>query len=204
MVQLISHHTEYRPIPPTTLAFFQSIPQWPILASRFFDSPALQPFHIEPLSLGTDRQFTLVTKTLATPSTFRAWQGFWVRPTPSSPYGEFVNVLAIGADLNGHLDTLHGGIIGVLLDEVSGQVAYCHRDLDRIGLTMSMNIDFKRPVKTPGLVVLRAWLDKATDGRNMYIRASVEDIHGGLYAAAESVFREVSMEKFEGQTKASL
>jgi thioesterase superfamily protein 4 len=92
----------------------------------------------------------------------------------------------------------------VLFDEVMGQVSYCHRDLDKIGLTTSMSVEFKRPVKTPGLVVFRAWLDDKSEGRNMSIRGTVEDIHGKVYATGEGVFREVSHKKFSERDRSNL
>ena len=51
----------------------------------------------------------------------------------------------------GWLNTLHGGVIGMLMDEVAGWVI--NRKLQTTGVTMQLNVKYKRPVMTTDTLV---------------------------------------------------
>lgn len=81
---------------------------------------------------------SLIANTLATSDTFPAWQSFYrffpktsnESQSTSSPQdlksdrdpvaGEMLNLVSLGSGLNGHANLAHGGIISVILDEITG------------------------------------------------------------------------------------
>lgn len=58
------------------------------------------------------------------------------------------------------------------------------------GYTASLKIDFRRPVRTPGVLLCRSWLERR-EGRKLWVKGRVEDGQGGLYAEGESLWVEV-------------
>jgi thioesterase superfamily protein 4 len=93
----------------------------------------------------------------------------------------------LGSGVNGHVDTGHGGFVAVLFDEGFGLVAGNQRPNDRAVMTVSLKIDYKKPVPTPGVVLFRGWLEKE-ERRKMWIRGAIEDGDGTVLATAESLF----------------
>ena len=75
---------------------------------------------------------------------------------PNNPVGlhlefweEGEDVLTIwnpGENYQGWINTLHGGIISMLMDEVAGWVI--NRKLQTTGVTMQLNVKYKKPVMT--------------------------------------------------------
>jgi len=176
------------PVLPDIYDSFQSTP-W---ASALFSDPNLRPCVTPTRSSRSSRENTLISKTLATPTTLKAWQSFYRSPTPKYPLGECLTLLSIERDLNGYKDTMHGGVVSLLLDECMGHAAYSYRDPDTLSFTASMKIDFKRPVKTPAIILCRSWLDgERSQGRKMWIRGVIEDGDGVVYASGKSLYLEV-------------
>lgn len=58
-----------------------------------------------------------------------------------------------GENYQGWVNTLHGGVIGMLMDEVAGWII--NRKLQTTGVTMQLNVKYTRPVMTtePEIVV---------------------------------------------------
>ena len=54
--------------------------------------------------------------------------------------------LESGENYQGWINTLHGGIISMLMDEVAGWVI--NRKLQTTGVTMQLNVKYKKPVMT--------------------------------------------------------
>ena len=75
---------------------------------------------------------------------------------PNNPVGlhlefweENEDVLTIwnpGENYQGWVNTLHGGIISMLMDELAGWVI--NRKLQTTGVTMQLNVKYKKPVMT--------------------------------------------------------
>lgn len=95
----------------------------------------------------------------------------------------------------GWLNTLHGGVQAVLLDEISAWVVM--RKLQTTGVTSKMEIRFLRPVSTAGgKLTLRARL--AGQMRNVAtIEASLLDDAGTLCSKATCVYFTFPREKAE-------
>lgn len=140
---------------------------------------------------------SLMAGTFKTPATIPAWQSYYryfPRDQPqddsdSAPVaGEMLSLVSLGPGLNGHVDTAHGGVISVLLDEITGAVAYLHMDRGSSAYTAFLNVTYKRPLPTPGVVLCRGWLEKKSAGRKLWLRATVEDGLGNVYSEAECLY----------------
>jgi hypothetical protein len=59
------------------------------------------------------------------------------------------------------------------------------------GYTAFLNIKFRKPLVTPGIVLCRTWLERRSCGRKLWLRGTIEDGEGGLFAEAESLWIEV-------------
>ncbi|EFY84500.1 thioesterase family protein [Metarhizium acridum CQMa 102] len=126
---------------------------------------------------------SFIAETLATGDTISAWQSFYKVPQPqprpspattgaNSPVaGELVSLLALlGRGVNGHTNVAHGGLVATILDDTMGMVeasAY--------------------PQHCP----LPHMAGEQAGGRKLWLRGTVEDGEGGLFAEAEGLWIEV-------------
>jgi thioesterase superfamily protein 4 len=167
-----------------TRSQFSSTP-W---AVKLFEDPTLRPFvnraQIPPKSPST--QETFISQTLATPNTISAWQSFFKPPTSSKPF-EIIFLLKLGSGLNGHHNLAHGGFLSVTLDGVIGTAADIGRPEDKSTMTAYLKADYRKPVKTPGVLLARAWLEKQ-EGRKMWGRGTIEDGEGNVLVDGEALF----------------
>lgn len=182
--------------PEQIKSHFQSSP-W---AVKLFSDPTLQAFADESrIVKPTNTGDTFVARTLATEDTIAAWQSFYRIPSPGSTIqGETITILKLGSGVNGHVDICHGGFVSLLLDEVIGTAAGHIRPQDKTTMTAYLNVDYKEPVPTPGLVLCRAWVER-TEGRKMYGRGTVEDGEGTIMATGEALF--IVIEMITGKVK---
>ena len=88
--------------------------------------------------------------------------------------------------------------MSLLLDEVIGTAADNIRPQDKSTMTAYLNVNYKKPVPSPTVVLCRAWVEKR-DGRKLYGRGTVEDGKGGIMATGEALF--VIVEKVTGKVK---
>ena len=86
----------------------------------------------------------------------------------------------------GWVNTLHGGIIGMLMDEVAGWVI--NRKLQTTGVTMQLNVKYKKPVLTSDTqITVRGHL--ASQRRNIAtIHLTLENSAGEICDEAEAVY----------------
>jgi len=61
---------------------------------------------------------------------------------------------------------------------------------DRLCMTASLKVDYKSPVRTPGVVLGRGKLVRR-EGRKLWGEGTVEDGEGHVLAVAEGLFLEV-------------
>lgn len=81
---------------------------------------------------------------------------------PSNPYGlkmefyedgdDIISFWNPGANYQGWLDTLHGGIQATLLDEIGGWIIA--RKFQTAGMTTNLNVKYKKPVPTGDGVIV--------------------------------------------------
>jgi thioesterase superfamily protein 4 len=140
-------------------------------------------------------RYSFMNRTLATAETIPIWQGFYRPSSNLDPddidYGEVRVLIVLGSGMDGHLHTAHGGVAATLLDEAMGTVAGIHKTPGRSIFTAFMHVDYKKPLPTPSVVMIKAKLDPRSRGRKLYIRATLEDGTGTIFTAAEALFLEV-------------
>lgn len=102
--------------------------------------------------------------------------------------GEIITLYSLGSGLDGQLKTCHGGVLAVLLDDVAGLILRHDPSVTKHGTyTVSLKIDYRRPVPTPRIVLCRASLVKI-EGRKAWVDATVEDGNGVVYATGQTLF----------------
>jgi uncharacterized protein (TIGR00369 family) len=95
-------------------------------------------------------------------------------------------------DYCGHLGLLHGGVIGILFDEVMFHA------IARLGIeivTLSITIDYKNPALEGHHLICEAWIEKH-DGRKIDIVAAIIDSETGkVIAESKGKYLEVDLKK---------
>ncbi len=74
------------------------------------------------------------------------------------------------------------------------------RPRDKATMTASLKVDYKKPVRTPGTIPCRAWLEKR-EGKKMWESGTVEDVEGAIMAMGEALF--VLVERVKPKEKLS-
>ena len=170
-----------------TIAHFSSTP-W---AVSYFTDPEYRPirnFSRTPRPAPSTEQ-TFFARTLNTPTTMQAWQIFY-RPSisPSTRPDEILTLVKLGTDLNGFSDnSAQGGFVAALLDEVIGLACQAQVRSKVFTLTATLKVNYKRPVKTPGVVLVRSWVHKE-EGKKQWGRGTVEDGMGNVLSEGEALY----------------
>ena len=115
---------------------------------------------------------------------------------PNNPVGlhlefweEGEDVLTIwnpGENYQGWINTLHGGIISMLMDEVAGWVI--NRKLQTTGVTMQLNVKYQKPVMTTdSQITVRGHI--ASQRRNIVtIHLTLENSKGEVCDEGEAIY----------------
>jgi len=86
----------------------------------------------------------------------------------------FVSIQYLGIALCGHPGIVHGGLLATLLDE--GLARCCFPALpNKVGVTASLTINYRRPCKAGQYVVLKAWTTKV-EGRKAWVVGRLETL----------------------------
>lgn len=151
-----------------------------------------------------DREDSLVAETLNTSDTINIWHYFYravpasdTSSDPQSPWAELNVIIGCGAGLNGHPRLLHGGVISFILDEAITMLASLHRPPESSGFTASLKVDYKRPIATPSMILAKASLLPESKGRKAWLKGSIEDGMGGVFATAECLVVEVPKDRLK-------
>lgn len=100
-------------------------------------------------------------------------------------------LLALGPDMDGHLNTAHGGVAALMLDEAMGTIAGIHKEPGKAIFTAYMHVDYKKPVPTPSVCLIRVTFDTTRSvKRKIYVNATLESGEGIVFTTAESLFLE--------------
>lgn len=87
-----------------------------------------------------------------------------------------VSISYLGADLCGHPGIVHGGFLATMLDE--GLARCCFGALpNKIGMTASLNINYRSPAPAESFVVLRA-VTTMVEGRKAWVEGHIETLVG--------------------------
>ncbi|KAF2102197.1 hypothetical protein NA57DRAFT_73629 [Rhizodiscina lignyota] len=167
------------------------------LASPTLKDPA---FEIHPMSRAithNGRGHTLTGGTWNTADTIAHLLSFYrPSPSPTDPTGseqhraEVRRFYTFGGGLNAHPDLLHGGVIATILDSTMGNViGFAVPEARRSGMfTVQLNVTYEKPVRTPGTVMVRAWVKTIQDGgRKVWVEGVVEG-EGVRHARAEGMW----------------
>lgn len=103
------------------------------------------------------------------------------------PGGELWTLYSVGSGADSHTGVSHGGFITTLLDQQMGSLV---RLSSRFGTphTVNLNVDFKGLLRTPSVVLCRAWFLRA-EGRKLKLKAVLQrDTDVPLIATAEALF----------------
>ncbi|KAI1619563.1 HotDog domain-containing protein [Exophiala viscosa] len=108
-------------------------------------------------------------------------------PTAGQPE-ELRRLYTFGSGMNAHPDLLHGGVIATILDSTMGNaVGQQIPDLNSI-FTVALNITYKKPVSTPGTVVVRSWIAKIEGARKVWVHGVIESGAGEVHALADGMW----------------
>jgi acyl-coenzyme A thioesterase PaaI-like protein len=189
------------------IAFASSTsPAWCL---RLLSDPTLKPFGAISRQTKPGNADSFIGETLATSDTISAWQSLYRVPLQSSSRsradspsldqdrpvaGEIVNLLALGRGVNGHSNIAHGGLVGTILDDTLGSVVRLHLSPDKSAFTAFLNISFRKPLATPSTVLCRAWLERTSGERKLFLRGAIEDGEGQVFAEAEGLWVVVERE----------
>lgn len=132
----------------------------------------------------SNSKFSLFSRTWATEDTVRAFKAFRFENEIKNRLEALV-LVSLGSGLDGHNGVAHGGTTAVLFDECLSYAAVMH--LKPPFVTGEQKVIYKKPVRTPGLILIRCWADKI-EGRKIWIKGTMEDGHGGIYALAETLY----------------
>ncbi|KAF2401122.1 Thioesterase/thiol ester dehydrase-isomerase [Trichodelitschia bisporula] len=105
---------------------------------------------------------------------------------------EFVSVQYLGHALCGHPGIVHGGLLATLLDE--GLARCCFPALpNKVGVTASLKIDYRKPCMAGQYVVMKAETTKV-EGRKAWVKGRLETLplegEGEVLVEAEALFIE--------------
>jgi thioesterase superfamily protein 4 len=182
-------------IPPSISSHLQQTPWCASILSDPKFTPIL--FHHRNPPPHLTHRYSFFSETLNTPRTFAVWEAFY-RTAGSLPgdYGETCAIIELGVGLDGHPNRVQGGVSATILDEVAGIIGYMHKASGKLIVTAYMNVNYRKSMPTPGLVLARAWLDgERSRGKKIYVRARIEDGRGEVFTEAEVLFIEVEAEK---------
>ena len=143
---------------------------------------------------------SFMAETLRTNRTIRNYLTLHTRPDPSldPAIRESFCLMELGDGVNGYPNICHGGFVATMLDEVMGVLLTVnHQDYaERQGrepdamisqMTAYMNVTYKWPVKTPGVILATAKITK-TEPRKWWLEATMEDDERRVLATAEALF----------------
>lgn len=99
-------------------------------------------------------------------------------------------LLHLGAGVSGQPDIAHGGFLATVLDQVTGTLIKASGvDKGRGAVTVYLNVNYQKPVRVPGVVVVRAEVGRV-EGRKIYVRGDicVDGEGDGVCVSAEGMF----------------
>lgn len=104
-----------------------------------------------------------------------------------------VSMSYLGTDLCGHVGIVHGGLLATLLDEGLARCGFTALP-NKIGVTASLTINYKKPTPAGSFVVLKAETVKLA-GRKVWVKGRIEllgenEEPGQVLVEAEGLFVE--------------
>lgn len=103
--------------------------------------------------------------------------------------GSLLAFYHLGTSLSGHTGLIHGGFLAVLLDECMGRACF-GRLPEKIGVTVHLELDYKKPVKANTIVLVRNVTERV-EGRKAWVKAIIETVEhnaGEVLVEASAIF----------------
>ncbi|KAH7357118.1 HotDog domain-containing protein [Rhexocercosporidium sp. MPI-PUGE-AT-0058] len=174
------------------IAYFKAIP-W---CAKLISDKSVVQVTVPDRTPIASTESAFVRETLNTPETVKACITFFrfIKPTaPTSetsedkknPFLELCTLVDLNSGVNGYAKTAHGGFFGVVLDEVMGTAA--NLQAAQGAYTASLKVDFKKPLYTPSVVLVRGKVQKK-EGRRLIVKGSFEDKDGNVLAVADGLW----------------
>lgn len=137
---------------------------------------------------------SLMAKTLFTDNTFRAIKLLY-KPPNSDPSarrigGELLALISLGDEMCSHVHTLHGGINTTIIDEIGGELA--GREVKDYLMAVNFNVNLRKAVRTPGIILCRAWMERKPEGRKVWVKCSIEQ-DGKTCIEGENLYLRIDM-----------
>ena len=105
---------------------------------------------------------------------------------PSETPTEQCMLVSVGDGVDGKTGRAHGGFDALLFDHVLGRTASVSSG-SKAPATATMTVDYKAPVDTPGVFLLRAW-PVSVEGRKVWVAGVLEDGAGRVKAVGKALF----------------
>ena len=105
---------------------------------------------------------------------------------PSEEPIEQCMLVSIGDGADGKSGRAHGGLNALLLDHVLGRTASVTSG-STAPATATMTIDYKAPIDTPGIFLVRCW-PISVEGRKVWVGGVIEDGTGHVKAQGKALF----------------
>ncbi|KAI4870055.1 Thioesterase/thiol ester dehydrase-isomerase [Hypoxylon rubiginosum] len=115
---------------------------------------------------------------------------------PRNPFLLFNALADLGGDCTSYVGTMHGGLYGVLMDEVMGTAA--NFQSEHGAYTVSFTTRFRRAVSPPEIVLIRGRVVRK-EGRKLHLRGTIEDKDGNIMAEGEGLW--IAMSKNVGRSQ---
>ncbi|KAI2469414.1 Thioesterase/thiol ester dehydrase-isomerase [Annulohypoxylon bovei var. microspora] len=104
---------------------------------------------------------------------------------PRNPFLLLHALADLGVDCQSFPGIMHGGLYGVLLDEVMGTAA--NSQTKNGAYTVRFTTNFRRAVRTPQVVLIRGRVIRR-DGRKLHVRGTIEDKDGNIMAEGDGLW----------------
>ena len=85
---------------------------------------------------------------------------------------ELVQIFYLGNNVSGHPGIVHGGLLATILDEGLGRCCFPALP-NKVGVTASLQISYKKPTKADQYLVLKA-TTKKVEGRKAFVEGHIE------------------------------
>ena len=146
------------------------------------------------------KKHSLTAGTLSGPGCFA------VPPIVFCDEKELVSISYVGTDMCGHVGMIHGGLLATMLDEGLARCAFNSLP-NKIGVTASLNINYRKPAPAGSYLVLKAETSKV-EGRKVWVKGRIELLDederpGQLLVEAEGLYIEPKYAKVSPPTSFS-
>ena len=154
-----------------------------------FADPSLEPVTtFSRVPNGESGENSLLAVSLNTPNTVRACKSFIKASTDSRALGSSVyQLFSLGCGVNSIASVCHGSIVTLMFDETFGQLMTHFFDRDQL-ITAELTTSFKRPLRTPAVVLCTARIETEPEGRKTRMVGEISDGSGNVYAVGRSLY----------------